>query len=43
MSTKLDVFFIETRFYMSILMGATMAVVMLGFMLHMLTAEKLMK
>ncbi len=35
------IFFSETRFYMSILMGATMAVVMLGFMLHMLTNRKL--
>lgn len=35
------VFFSETRFLMSILMGATMAVVMLGFMLHMLTNRRL--
>lgn len=30
------VFFSETRFYMTLIMGATMAVVMLAFMLHML-------
>lgn len=30
------VFFSETRAYMALLMGATMAVVMLAFMLHML-------
>jgi uncharacterized protein (DUF305 family) len=30
------VFFSETRAYMALLMGATMAVIMLGFMLHML-------
>jgi len=30
------VFFSETRVYMALLMGATMAVVMLAFMLHML-------
>lgn len=35
------VFFSETRFYMSLLMGATMAVIMLGFMLHMLTNKAL--
>ncbi|MGM0420889.1 MAG: DUF305 domain-containing protein [Bacillota bacterium] len=29
--------FSETRAYMALLMGATMAMVMLGFMLHMLT------
>jgi uncharacterized protein (DUF305 family) len=29
------VFWSETRFYMACIMGATMAVVMLGFMLHM--------
>lgn len=28
--------FSETRMYMAILMGATMAIIMLGFMLHML-------
>lgn len=35
------VFFSETRFYMALLMGATMAVIMLGFMLHMLKNRKL--
>jgi hypothetical protein len=30
------VFYSETRTYMALLMGATMAVIMLGFMLHML-------
>jgi uncharacterized protein (DUF305 family) len=30
------VFFSETRAYMAVVMGATMGVVMLGFMLHML-------
>lgn len=30
------VFFSATRFYMTLIMGATMAVVMLAFMLHML-------
>lgn len=35
------IFFSETRLYMAILMGATMAVIMLGFMLHMLTNRKL--
>ncbi len=34
-------FFSETRLYMSLLMGATMAVIMLGFMLHMLTDRKI--
>ncbi len=29
------IFFSETRAYMAILMGATMALIMLGFMLHM--------
>ena len=29
------VFFSETRSYMALMMGATMAVIMLGFMLHM--------
>jgi uncharacterized protein (DUF305 family) len=29
------VFFSETRTYMALVMGATMAVIMLGFMLHM--------
>ena len=31
------VFFSETRMYMAFYMGAVMAVIMLGFMLHMLT------
>lgn len=31
------VFFSETRLYMALLMGATMAVIMLSFMQHMLT------
>ncbi len=35
------VFFSEMRLYMSILMGASMAVVMLGFMLHMLKDRRL--
>ncbi|MDX3893215.1 DUF305 domain-containing protein [Pusillimonas sp.] len=30
-----DVFFSETRVYMALLMGAAMAIIMLGFMLHM--------
>ncbi len=30
------VFFSETRLYMALLMGATMAIIMLSFMLHML-------
>src|SRR5580765_331185 len=34
------VFFSETRAYMALLMGATMAVVMLGFMLHMLKNKR---
>lgn len=29
------IFFSETRFYMALLMGAAMAIIMLGFMLHM--------
>ena len=29
------IFFSETRSYMALMMGATMAVIMLGFMLHM--------
>ncbi|SES25872.1 DUF305 domain-containing protein [Salipaludibacillus aurantiacus] len=33
--------FSETRLYMALLMGATMAVIMLGFMTHMLTNRKL--
>lgn len=33
--------FSETRLYMAILMGATMAVIMLFFMLHMLTNRKM--
>ncbi len=35
------VFFSETRFYMTLMMGATMAVVMLGYMLHMLKNRRL--
>mgnify|MGYP003632014834 CR=1 FL=1 len=35
------VFFSETRFYMAIVMGATMAVIMLGFMLGMYSNAKL--
>lgn len=35
------VFFSEMRLYMSILMGASMAIVMLGFMLHMLENRRL--
>lgn len=35
------VVFSEMRLYMSILMGATMAIVMLGFMQHMLTNRRL--
>lgn len=34
------VFFSETRTYMAILMGATMAIIMLGFMLGMYTNTK---
>ena len=34
------VYFSETRAYMALVMGATMAVVMLGFMLHMLENRK---
>jgi uncharacterized protein (DUF305 family) len=34
------VFFSETRSYMSLVMGATMAVIMLGFMLHMYTNQR---
>lgn len=34
------VFFSETRLYMSLLMGAAMAVVMLTFMLHMHTSRR---
>jgi hypothetical protein len=34
------VFFSETRAYMALLMGATMAVIMLGFMLHMLKIKR---
>ena len=33
-------FFSETRFYMTLIMGATMAVIMLGYMLHMLTNRR---
>lgn len=35
------IFFSEMRLYMSILMGAAMAIVMLGFMLHMLKNKRL--
>lgn len=35
------VFFSETRAYMALVMGATMAVIMLGFMLHMLSVRGL--
>lgn len=35
------VFFSETRLYMALLMGATMAVIMLTFMLNMLTNRRL--
>ena len=34
------VFFSETRTYMALVMGATMAVIMLGFMSHMLTQRR---
>ncbi len=34
------VFFSETRLYMALLMGATMAIIMLGFMRHMLTNRR---
>jgi len=34
------VFFSQTRAWMALVMGATMAVIMLGFMLHMLTNKK---
>ncbi|MDQ6692799.1 MAG: DUF305 domain-containing protein [Chloroflexota bacterium] len=34
------VFFSETRAYMALLMGATMAVIMLGFMLNMFTNRR---
>jgi len=35
------VFFSETRFYMALLMGAAMAIIMLVFMLHMLKNRKI--
>ena len=35
------VYFSETRLYMTLLMGASMAIIMLGFMLHMLTNKRL--
>lgn len=35
------VFFSETRSYMALVMGATMAVIMLAFMLHMLSDRRL--
>lgn len=39
---RLDhVFFSETRFYMALLMGATMTLIMLGFMYRMLKNRKL--
>ncbi|WP_229457816.1 DUF305 domain-containing protein [Massilia glaciei] len=34
------IFFNETRLYMALLMGACMALIMLGFMLHMLTSKR---
>lgn len=34
-------FFSETRAYMALVMGATMAVIMLGFMLNMYSEKKL--
>lgn len=34
------VFFSETRAYMAVLMGATMAIIMLAFMLHMYTNRR---
>ena len=34
------VFFSETRAYMALVMGAAMAVIMLGFMLHMYTDKR---
>lgn len=34
------IFFSETRAYMALLMGATMTIIMLGFMLHMLKNRK---
>ncbi|TYS14083.1 DUF305 domain-containing protein [Rossellomorea vietnamensis] len=38
---KIDhIFFSETRAYMALLMGATMAVIMLAFMTHMLKNKK---
>lgn len=36
-----DVFFSETRVYMAVLMGAAMAVIMLGFMLNMYNDRRL--
>jgi len=33
------IFWSETRAYMALIMGATMAIVMLGFMLHMFTSR----
>lgn len=35
------IYFSETRTYMALIMGAAMAVIMLAFMRHMLTNEKL--
>ena len=35
------VYFSETRLYMTLLMGASMAIIMLSFMLHMLTNKRL--
>lgn len=38
---KIDhIYFSETRAYMALLMGATMAIIMLAFMLHMLKNRK---
>lgn len=34
-------FFSETRFYMTLMMGATMAIIMMGYMLHMLKNRRL--
>lgn len=35
------IFFSETRAYMALLMGATMAIIMLSFMTHMLKDKKI--
>ena len=34
-------FFSETRLYMTLMMGATMAIIMMGYMLHMLKNRRL--